>query len=88
MKYRLSCENGIEAGIGLNRSYTEKKYWPAGGTFFLAYYGKGHLGKILVGDHNLRFGQGLAVWTGFSMSSITFPESFFRRSYGISPCIS
>ena len=88
MKYRLSCENGIEAGIGLNRSYTEKKYWPAGGTFFLAYYGKGHLGKILVGDYNLRFGQGLAVWTGFSMSSITFPESFFRRSYGISPCIS
>ena len=88
MKYRLTAANGIEAGIALGRGYMDKDYWPAGGTFFLAYYGKDRLGKVVVGDYNLRFGQGLAVWTGFRMSSVSFPDSFYRRSYGISPCIS
>lgn len=88
MKYRLSCPGGIEVGIGLNRGYTDKTYWPPGATFFLAYYGKNHLGKVVIGDYSIRFAQGLAVWTGFSMSSISFPESFYRRSHGISPCIS
>lgn len=88
IKYRLASPGGIEAGIGLNRGYTDKNYWPAGGTFFLAYYGRNHLGKLVVGDYNLRLGQGLAVWTGFTVSSISFPDSFYRRSFGISPCIS
>ena len=88
MKYRLTAANGIEAGIGVSRGFTDRNYWPSGGTFFLAYYGKNHLGKVVVGDYNLRFGQGLAVWTGFSISSVSFPDTFYRRSYGISPCVS
>ena len=88
MKYRLTAANGIEAGIGVSRGFTDRNYWPSGGTFFLAYYGKNHLRKVVVGDYNLRFGQGLAVWTGFSISSVSFPDTFYRRSYGISPCVS
>ena len=40
---------------------------------------------LTLGDYNVRYGQGLAHWSGFTMSSLSTPEAFIRRSAGISP---
>ena len=40
--------------------------------------------RILAGDFNARFGQGLALWNGMSMTGLSKITSFFRSSSGIS----
>ena len=55
------------------------------GTVSAAYYGRRHIGKVVLGDFNARFGQGLAAWTGFSLSGLTTVQSFRRNGTGISP---
>lgn len=42
-------------------------------------------GKLMLGDFNARFGQGLALWNGFSLSGLTTAESFARHPTGLSP---
>ena len=39
----------------------------------------------MFGDYNLKFGQGLALWSGFSMSGSGLPASFSRNPSGIVP---
>lgn len=52
-------------------------------SFDIVYYGRRHPYKVIVGDYNARFGQGLALWTGFSMSSLSTALS--RNPMGLSP---
>ncbi len=85
MKYRLDVNGRFQFGLSANRAYGEKDAVPDGGSFYFAYYGDGHLGKIVIGDYRLRFGQGLLLWSGFRMDSFSSPESFCARSSGISP---
>ena len=40
--------------------------------------------RIVAGDFNARFGQGLAIWNGMSMTGLSKVSSFFRSSSGIS----
>ena len=42
-------------------------------------------GKLMLGDFNTRFGQGLAIWNGLSLSGLTTAESFARHPTGLSP---
>ena len=65
-------------------------WWRAGGawrgkdgTFYGEAQFRGH--TLLVGDFNARYGQGLAFWSGFSMSSLSTVDAFIRRTPGISP---
>lgn len=65
-------------------------WWRAGGawrgkdgTFYAEAAFRGH--TLLAGDFNVRYGQGLAFWSGFSMSSLSTVDAFIRRSPGISP---
>ena len=41
--------------------------------------------KLIAGNYNIRFGQGLALWTGADFSSLNSPSSFIRRPSGITP---
>lgn len=41
--------------------------------------------RILAGDYNARFGQGVGHWSGFSMESLSSPDAFLRRPTGIRP---
>ena len=49
----------------------------------LAFYGRRHLSKLILGDFNARFGQGLAMWSGFSLSGLSAAVS--RNPTGLSP---
>ena len=42
-------------------------------------------GRLVAGDFNVRYGEGLAQWSGFSMESLSTVDAFIRRSTGISP---
>lgn len=55
------------------------------GTMNLSVYGRRMLGKLIVGDFNARFGQGLLVWNGFSMSGVSSPSALSRNGTGLSP---
>ena len=40
--------------------------------------------KIIAGDFNARFGQGLSMWNGMSMTGFSKPSAFYRSASGIS----
>lgn len=48
-------------------------------------YGKRHLGKVILGDFGARFGQGIALWSGFSLSGVSSIPAFCKHATGISP---
>lgn len=51
------------------------------GSLSLAFYGR-RGGKLLFGDFAARFGQGLALWTGLSMTGFSSVEAFRKNPSG------
>ena len=79
---------GLKAVGGKLR--VEAPSWRAGGawrggdgTFFGEYSGRRI--RVVAGDYNVRWGQGIAVWSGFSVESLSSVAAFSRRSGGIAP---
>lgn len=85
VKYRFSMEDCFEAAVVTSRTYDTVLLPPEAVSFYAAYYGRGTLGKVVIGDFNTRFGQGLGMWSGFSMSGVPSQGAFSRRPSGISP---
>ena len=55
------------------------------GTLSLALYGRSVPAKLIVGDFNARFAQGLASWSGFTMSGVPSASAFRKNGAGFSP---
>ena len=72
-KYRLTA--GRLEGAGAWRS--------GSGTFYGLY--RLRQGKVLIGDYNLRYGQGLAFWSAFQLAGRATLEAFSKRGNGIAP---
>lgn len=85
MKYKVSAGERLESGISLKSAYQGRHFPPETYSFFFAWYGRQWPVKVIAGDYSLRFGQGLALWSGFSLSGATSPETAARRPSGISP---
>ncbi len=80
---------GTLSSIG-GKARAEGAWWRAGGawrgsdgTFYAEARWRKH--RLLLGDYNIRQGQGLAFWSGFSMSSLSTVDAFIRRTSGVSP---
>ena len=74
------------SGFRFKYSCLKQDRWEAGvrnSSASLAFYGRRHLSKFVVGDFNARFGQGLAMWSGFSLSGLS--TNLSRNPTGISP---
>ncbi len=88
--WNLSARYHLTAGERFETAFALRL--PPGGpatcTLTAAFYGRRHLGKIIVGDFQARFGQGLALWSGFSLSGVSSPASLLRRPSGLSRSIS
>ncbi len=52
------------------------------GSFYATANYRGH--SLIVGDHKLRFGQGLILWEGFSMTSLSTVDAFVLKANGAS----
>lgn len=85
MKYRIDAGGVFEAGISMRSSYEASHFPPETFSFFAAWHGRRLPCRVIAGDYRLRFGQGLALWPGFSMGGIAAPEAFSRKPSGISP---
>ncbi|MBR6858530.1 MAG: hypothetical protein IKM89_03905 [Bacteroidales bacterium] len=72
-KYRLQAGRMEAAGAWKGQSAT--------------FYGLFRLrkGKILIGDFNARYGQGLAFWSAFQLAGLSTLEAFSKRANGIAP---
>lgn len=84
-KYRHISDNRGSICAAVRSSYGQKGMspdtWSASGMI----QGRGLIDRIIVGDFNARFGQGLAMWSGFSMSGTGTVDAFCKRATGISP---
>lgn len=81
LKYRFRTDR-LTASIGTSKSYSAKAAWPEYYTGSLSY----HFRKVSVvaGDFNARFGQGLTLWSGAFMTSLSSPDAFMKKPSGIS----
>ena len=72
-KYRLTAGNLEAAGAWKEQS----------GTFYGLY--RLPKGKILIGDYNVRYGQGLAFWSAFQLAGLSTLDAFSKRANGVTP---
>ena len=85
-KYRMNYGEALEISSAARTKYSDKEQFPPSAwSMNMTYYGKRRLGKVIFGDFNARFGQGLALWSGMSMSGLSTSSSFSRRPSGLSP---
>ncbi len=77
------------SGVGA-KAKAQGSFWRAGaawrgkeGSFYAEAAYREH--RLLLGYYNLRLGQGLAFWSGFSMSSLSTVDAFIKRTPGLSP---
>ncbi len=83
LRYKASLGNTAEFNWASRTTYSDKTIRP--GTFSGAWYGRRWLGKVVLGHFNARFGQGLAQWSGFSVSRFSSVGSFRRNGSGFTP---
>lgn len=84
LKYGLDASRGFKASIGLSRSRTAKTPVPSSYTASVSWdFRKTDL-RLVVGDFNARFGQGLVAWNGAFISSLATPSGFMKKASGIS----
>ena len=85
-KYRFTGKSSLQASATLRSSARERPGRPDTWSFNLTLPFRKRPGQLIVGDYSARFGQGLGLWSGFSLSGLTTAESFARHPTGFSPC--
>ncbi len=83
MKYRLEVGETLSGGISISRTSSSESFAPEAYSGNVSYNFRRRSAKILIGDFNARFGQGLALWNGMSLSGLTSALSFMRKPSGI-----
>ena len=83
-KFKLKAGRQFSVGGGLSRSSQAGGLVPDALSGYASYDFRKTTGKLVLGDFNARFGQGLALWNGMSLSSLSSPSSFLKRTSGIS----
>lgn len=82
-KFRYARAGRYSAGITFKRLFDAGT--PAPGTFGVSVElcGRRRPVRLVLGDFHARFGQGLVLWSGFSMSGFGTVEAFRRKQTGI-----
>ena len=86
MRYKAGLGETADLNWATRTTYADQK--PGIGTVSAAYYGSGRIEKVILGHFNARFGQGLAMWSGFAMSRYGSVGSFSRNGTGFTPTAS
>lgn len=84
-RYDISLDGRYELGLALKEAYGTKSFPPQTSSFHLSYEGGGRLSTLVIGAFNCRFGQGLALWSGFSPSTLSKASAVSRNPTLIAP---
>lgn len=76
----FSYEDG-QCGANVGVKYSDN----IDGSVSAIFRGVGILRKFVLGDYNLRYGQGAALWNGFQLGGLPTVEAVCRKPTGISP---
>ena len=87
LKYRFKTDR-LTASMGMSRPYTAKSAFPEVYSGSLSYDLRRIRTRVILGDFNARFGQGLALWSGAFMTSLSSPDAFMKKPSGISETFS
>ena len=85
LKYRAADENRGRLSLCAKNTYGTADGRPDDYSLCVSIYGRGkHFRELILGDYYARFGQGLALWNGFSLSGLGSVQAFSRQGGGIS----
>lgn len=84
VKGRTEAGERIYASIASSRSASAEGSSPDSWSGALAWSFKKLPARIMIGDYNARFGQGLALWNGMTMSGLSTPSAFIKSASGLS----
>lgn len=84
MKLRISSGRNVDCTAGFSNDYSSADALPTAFTGSISADFRKICSKVVIGDFNARFGQGIALWNGMTMGSLNSPSSFMRKPSGIS----
>ena len=84
LKYSVDACDALIASLGFSKSLTAKNPWPSACSFSSSYDFRKADMKLVLGDFNARFGQGLVAWNGAFINSLTSPSGFMKKASGLS----
>lgn len=83
LKYRFEA-SGFTMSLAANRAYGSEGAKPSDYAGSVGYDFRKIRGKVLLGDFNARFGQGLVLWNGAFITSLSTPSAFMKKPSGLS----
>ena len=86
LRYRIEAGERFQASLALSKSPDAIKPDAFSGGLF--WNSRSGTTKIALGNFNARFGQGLALWSGMSLSGLSKPSSYVKRTSYLSPSYS
>ncbi|MBR4756835.1 MAG: hypothetical protein IK076_07830 [Bacteroidales bacterium] len=90
LKTKASFKDLAEASFACRKTYSDKGNLPPPSSlsFNVTLNGRRYPWRVMAGDYNLRYGQGLALWSGMSLGGFSSSSSFQKRPAGLSPSYS
>lgn len=83
-RYKVRTGERLNASVAFSRSLDSKTARPDAYCASLGMRFRRIPARLILGDFNVRYGQGMALWSGTDFSSLNDPSTFLRRSSGIS----
>ena len=87
-KVKYGVGSLLSAGVAFKRSYAPGLSLPEVLNWSVAVYGRRIPVTLIAGDFNARLGQGMLLWSGFSLSGVSSISAFYKRPSGLSPSVS
>ena len=84
-RYRLKAGESLSASLALSRSLDAPDPVPDAVCGSVCVNLKKAPVKLIAGDFNARFAQGLNMWSGMYLSDFSSPSAFMRRPSGFTP---
>ena len=91
LKYKYNWQSRVTAGFTLEKDAGEPLFRKSlkklpGFDYTSAYFmvsNTGIFSRLIIGDYHLRFGQGLALWSGYNVGRTIFASGYSRKARGI-----
>ena len=83
IKYRIRAGGRLAGTVAASRPYGSSSWAPSAFSGCLAWKSARMPLRVLAGDFNARFGQGLTLWSNSFLTTLTTPDSFMKRPSGI-----